>query len=724
VKDIKIICTVGPSSYDESIIKKMDESGVDLFRINLSHTNIDDFTSLAKNLMNWTDKPVCLDTEGAQLRTLLLCDKIIVKEHDIIEFVDGIKLESNTQIGIRGCEIEKVFKNGDLVSIDFDGAVVQIIEHQESSILGRVLHSGNIGNNKGVNVDRLLRLNSFTHKDEKAFSLCQSIGIKHLFLSFCSHESDVDDLRNKFSYDIKVISKIESKNGLINLDGICDKSDALLIDRGDLSREVPLEKIPTAQKYILQRGNTHNVPVYVATNLMENMIVNSKPTRAEVNDIQSTLNDGASGLVLAAETAIGKYPIECIRIMSRIVYETIHYKNKNQSIENLFTLPSGRIIDPHGGKLVQQFSNDQSDNPDFEIMVSEEVLTDSFQIANGTYSPLEAFMSLEQIKSVLYNNSIGDMVTWTIPIIFQVDAKMINRMPKSDYLFLKKENESQPNVILKIDKIEKLKNKKQLAQLWFGTQDEKHPGVFKFLSSGDYIISGKPYILNNFNSKGKNKYELTPSQSRFVFDHNGWHNVIGFHTRNVPHLGHEHIQKQALVNTNADAIFISPVTGVKKAGDFLADPIIKCYELLIREGVYDPYGAIIGSFNTHSRYSGPREAVFTAICRQNYGCNYFIVGRDHTGVGNYYDPDASIKLLDKLELDIKVLTFNSVGFSKGQGFVEKLAGNQEDDFEQISGSLIREKIINDDDIPDYMMRPTIVKLLQDLKKVGSNTLFH
>ena len=724
MKDIKIICTVGPSSYDESIIKKMDESGVDLFRINLSHTNIDDFTSLAKNLMNWTDKPVCLDTEGAQLRTLLLCDKIIVKEHDIIEFVDGIKLASNTQIGIRGCEIEKVFKNGDLVSIDFDGAVVQIIEHQESSILGRVLHSGNIGNNKGVNVDRLLRLNSFTHKDEKAFSLCQSIGIKHLFLSFCSHESDVDDLRNKFSYDIKVISKIESKNGLINLDGICDKSDALLIDRGDLSREVPLEKIPTAQKYILQRGNTHNVPVYVATNLMENMIVNSKPTRAEVNDIQSTLNDGASGLVLAAETAIGKYPIECIRIMSRIVYETIHYKNKNQSIENLFTLPSGRIIDPHGGKLVQQFSNDQSDNPDFEIMVSEEVLTDSFQIANGTYSPLEAFMSLEQMKSVLYNNSIGDMVTWTIPIIFQVDAKMINRMPKSDYLFLKKENESQPNVILKIDKIEKLKNKKQLAQLWFGTQDEKHPGVFKFLSSGDYIISGKPYILNNFNSKGKNKYELTPSQSRFVFDHNGWHNVIGFHTRNVPHLGHEHIQKQALVNTNADAIFISPVTGVKKAGDFLADPIIKCYELLIREGVYDPYGAIIGSFNTHSRYSGPREAVFTAICRQNYGCNYFIVGRDHTGVGNYYDPDASIKLLDKLELDIKVLTFNSVGFSKGQGFVEKLAGNQEDDFEQISGSLIREKIINDDDIPDYMMRPTIVKLLQDLKKIGSNTLFH
>ena len=140
----------------------------------------------------------------------------------------------------------------------------------------------------------------------------------------------------------------------------------------------------------------------------------------------------------------------------------------------------------------------------------------------------------------------------------------------------------------------------------------------------------------------------------FVFDHNGWHNIIGFHTRNVPHVGHEYIQINALRKINADAIFISPVIGEKKIGDFLADPILKCYELLIKEGVYNPYGAIIGSFNTHSRYSGPREAVFTALCRQNFGCNYFIVGRDHTGVGNYYDPNASIKLFDKLELNIKI----------------------------------------------------------------------
>ena len=721
MKKIKIICTVGPSSLDETIIKKMDDSGVDLFRINLSHTSIDDLIPIASNLNSWTKKPICLDTEGAQLRTSLLLNKIIVKEHDEIEFVPQSKLTKKSQIGIKGGEINEVFKNGDLVTIDFDGAVVQIIDNENSSFQGRVLHSGNIGNNKGVNVDRSIKLNRFTLKDEKAFSLCQKIGIKHIFLSFCSHESDVDELRKRFSYDINIISKIESKNGLINLDGICDKSDALLIDRGDLSREVPLEKIPLAQYQILEKSKTFNIPVYVATNLMENMILNSKPTRAEVNDIQSTLNNGAKGLVLAAETAIGKYPIECVRIMSRIIYETMNYKYNTKNIQNLFNPPFGRMIDPHGGKLVQQFSNDQIDHPICEVKVNEEIYSDSFQIANGTFSPVNTFMNYEQMESVLNENSINDSVSWTMPIIFQINKNMVDKIPGSGTIYLKKANDDHPYGILNINKIEKLKNKNKLVKLWFGTDDESHPGVSKFLSSGDYIISGKPFILNNYNGSAKNKYELTPIQSRFVFDHNGWHNVVGFHTRNVPHVGHEYIQINALRKINADAIFISPVIGEKKIGDFLADPIIKCYQLLIKEGAYNPYGAIIGSFNTHSRYSGPREAVFTALCRQNFGCNYFIVGRDHTGVGNYYDPNASIKLFDNLELGIKILAFDPVSYKKGHGVVEKRSEDKEKDLQKISGSIIRNNLIKNDQIPPYMMRSSLVELL---KKINPEFLFH
>ena len=340
----------------------------------------------------------------------------------------------------------EVFKNGDLVTIDFDGAVVQIIDNENFSFQGRVLHSGSIGNNKGINVDRSIKLNRFTLKDEKAFSLCQEIGLDHIFLSFCSHESDVEELRKRFSYEINIISKIESKNGLMNLDGICKKSNALLIDRGDLSREVPLEKIPLAQNQILEKSKKFDIPVYVATNLMENMILNSKPTRAEVNDIQSTLNNGAKGLVLAAETAIGKYPIDCVRIMSRIIFETINHKYDTKSIQNLFNPSFGRIIEPHGGKLVQQFSNDQSDHPICEVEVNEKIYTDSFQIANGTFSPLNAFMNYEQIESVLNENLIKGSVAWTMPIIFQIDKDIVNKIPDSGSIYLKKENELSSNL--------------------------------------------------------------------------------------------------------------------------------------------------------------------------------------------------------------------------------------------------------------------------------------
>jgi ATP sulfurylase len=719
----KIICTVGPASVKENIIKKMDESGVDLFRINLSHTDVEDFIPLVEKLRRWTNKPICPDTEGGQLRTSLLSNSKTVYEHEIIEFVNQSDLQDDGQIGILGEDIRYLFKKGDLVTIDFDGAVVQIIENLTTRLRARVLHSGKIGNNKGISLDRVINLESFTTKDYEILEIAGTMAMKYFFLSFCSHPDDVTALREKFDYPVHVISKIESKKGLYNLSGICEESDAILIDRGDLSRDVPLEKIPFAQQHILEKGKALNTPVYVATNLMENMIINSKPTRAEVNDIRSTINDGASGLVLAAETAIGNYPVECVRILARIIEETKNYQD-DKNLEKLFSLPSGRMIEPHGGKLVQQFSDQSLDEKMESIIVDEQVFMDAYQIANGTFSPVSGFMNLEEINSILSENMIGG-ITWTLPILFQVDKELMRSIPKKGAIYLKKKGDDQPFAILKIQEIENLEHKTRIARLWFGTEDNLHPGVAKFMAGGDHIISGQPYLLNESNHAGKNKYELTPSQTRYIFDHNGWHNIIGFHTRNVPHKGHEFIQKKALQDTNADAIFISPVTGIKKSGDFLANPIIECYNSLIRDGIYEPYGALIGAFNTHSRYSGPREAVFTALCRQNYGCNYFIVGRDHTGVGDYYEPDASLKYFDTLELDIKILSFNSVSFLKGKGLMEDATqSDSENKVEKISGSVIREQIMNNGDIPDYLMRSSIVKILKDWKNKDIKTLFH
>ncbi len=348
---------------------------------------------------------------------------------------------------------------------------------------------------------------------------------------------------------------------------------------------------------------------------------------------------------------------------------------------------------------------------------------DTYQIANGTFSPVSGFMNIEEVNSIINENKIWGN-TWTLPILFQADNDLIQSIPKKGSIYLKKKGENKPFAILNIHNIEKFGKKTEIARLWFGTEDNQHPGVAKLMQGGDYIISGQPFVLNDYNHAEKNKYELTPSQTRYIFDHNGWHNIIGFHTRNVPHKGHEFIQKKALQNTNADAIFISPVIGIKKSGDFLADPIIECYNSLIKDGIYEPFGALIGAFNTHSRFSGPREAVFTALCRQNYGCNYFIVGRDHTGIGNYYEPNASLKYFDTLEMDINILSFNSIYFQKGKGHIEDVNQLEKGDkIESISGSDIRERIMNDKEIPDYLMRSSIVKILKDWKNKNPSTLF-
>ena len=145
------------------------------------------------------------------------------------------------------------------------------------------------------------------------------------------------------------------------------------------------------------------------------------------------------------------------------------------------------------------------------------------------------------------------------------------------------------------------------------------------------------------------------------------------------------------------------------------------YDLLIKELTYSPYGAIIGSFNTHSRYAGPREAIFTALCRQNFGCNYFIVGRDHTGVGDYYHPNASIRLFDTLDLDVKIISFYPVAYKSGHGLIEQTSKNKEKILKKISGSIIRNYLVNKKPIPKYMMRPSISSFLSNIK---TEFLFH
>jgi pyruvate kinase len=244
----KIIATIGPASFAPSIVKAMDRAGVDLFRINLSHTEVEDVETVYKMITSWTDKPVCPDTQGVQHR-----------------------------------------------------------DHP----LGRIR--------------RLLGYNacpsSLSKKDVEMLKVLNRLGASIVFLSFCSWPDDVAELQEHFDYPITVVSKIENKTGLRNLIEICEVSNGILVDREDLSKDVPLVRIPYAQDYIVEMARDCSTPVYIATNLMESMLYEPQPTRAEVNDIIKTLDGGADGLVLAGETAIGKHPIETVKILKRIMTE-------------------------------------------------------------------------------------------------------------------------------------------------------------------------------------------------------------------------------------------------------------------------------------------------------------------------------------------------------------------------------------------------------------------
>ena len=730
-----IFATIGPSSMNKEIIQKMDKSGVDIFRINLSHTEACDFEKIINNVSSWTNKPICPDTEGAQLRTVKLSqNELIVKSNDIVELVGAGNKSSNNVIPLNIPSPNNIFLVGDLVKIDFKEVLIQIIKINTKSVVAEIITGGKIRSNKGVSVDRQIDLPYFTEKDIEVIEISNRLNIKTIFLSFCSDGESIKELRRLFNYEITIISKVESQSGLINIDEICINSDGILIDRGDLSRDVAIEKIAFAQSYIMEKGKKYRTPVYTATNFLESMIEKPKPTRAEINDIVSTLTRGGSGIVLAAETAIGKYPVGCVRIISRIIREFDNPKYfpnggfNNQSLEYLLSLSMDGIIKPHGGgELVQQIiSNIDS----YEInnlpclKINEKAISDVVQFSEGVYTPLTGFMCIKEIESVLSNNRLLTDENWTLPIVLQVTQSEVAKLPRNGEIILINSKNGEPVGILDIQTVEKF-NSIDFIKSWFGTDDKNHPGVKEIISKGNYIVSGKTFLFNSYRQKIKKHHEYTPKQTREIFYHNGWYNIVGFHTRNIPHTGHEHIQIKALELSNADAILISPVTGIKKAGDFSSDVIIDCYHKLIKKGIYKPKGSLLSGFNTYSRYAGPREAIFTAICRKNFGCNHFIIGRDHTGVGGFYPPNASQKIFDRIDLGMEILLFETASYCAKRkivtsDFKDPLYGNSR---HEISATSIRDYLQKSEEIPSYLLRSELAKYLTVTYKDQPGNIF-
>ena len=690
----EIICTLGPSSMNKRVITRLQDIGVSLFRINLSHTKSSDFIKVARFIKDHTPVPICIDTEGAQIRTGYLKNKkVVLKENSTALIKRRVIMGDSREFNLYPSGIIDEFRVGDFISIDFNSVLAQVIGKRAGGLTVRILVGGLMGQNKAVSLERDMIMPALTTKDRLALSQGRKMGIGHIAVSFASQAADVEEARSISGRNAFIISKIESIKGLVNLEEIAAKSDALLIDRGDLSRQIAVERIPLVQKDIIRRVKKMNKRIYVATNLLESMTSSNVPTRAEVNDIYNTLDDGADGLVLAAETAIGSYPIECVTMVSRIIKQFMDSSRKVTlpilKIKDYFLLP-----EPHGGVLIDRFNDNFNAGEAHKykkISVDIKALMDSEQIALGVFSPIEGFMTRKEVDSVIHGYRLPSGIVWPLPIMLQVDKKTAHNLKVGEKVSLVLEGGNDVYAILDLEDTYTY-DLDEIAKNVFNTNCQKHPSALLLKKRDNYFLGGKIELLKRMPAKDK-YYEITPRETRTIFEKKGWSRVVAFHTRNVIHRVHEYIQMQAFKDYHCDGLFIHPAIGPKRSGDYNSGMLLKSYEIMVNK-FYPPGKVVLGGFQSYSRYAGPREAVFTALCRKNFGCSHFIVGRDHTGVGNYYKHNAAHELFEKLREDIGIIPvfFNAIHYcSRCKAYVEKCRHGKKY-IMNISGSEAREML--------------------------------
>jgi pyruvate kinase len=334
----KILITLGPGSLNDDIIQKMDKEGVYLFRLNMSHTPLDKLEEIISSIQRVSNTPICIDSEGAQVRNLYMeNEKVLFTSGDKITIHFSDIVGDSYNISLNNVNVAKQLSVNDEIRIDFNGVKIKVVEMKNDFALANVISGGTVGSNKAITVNKIIKLPAITEKDKAAIQIGKELGIRNYALSFSGSMSDVKRMRELTGTDAVIISKIESLKALNNLDEIIKESDEILIDRGDLSREVRIEKIPFLQRIIIAHAKAFGVPVYVATNLLESMISFDEPNRAEVNDIISTLIMGSDGLVLAAETAVGEFPLECVRMIRKLINQ-YHHWTPNSRINEILGL--------------------------------------------------------------------------------------------------------------------------------------------------------------------------------------------------------------------------------------------------------------------------------------------------------------------------------------------------------------------------------------------------
>jgi sulfate adenylyltransferase len=380
--------------------------------------------------------------------------------------------------------------------------------------------------------------------------------------------------------------------------------------------------------------------------------------------------------------------------------------------------------EPHGGVLIDAFApsadrarlREEADSLPFRELNAREA-SDVEMIAIGAYSPIAGFMGKADYDSVVHSMHLANHLAWTIPVTLSIgDRDQSNAMPGSRIALSWK---GEPIAVMSVEE-QFTRDARVEAEKVYRTTEEAHPGVAALYREHDTLIAGPIEVFGPLPNQTFPQHRLPPRETRRLFAEREWRTVVGFQTRNPVHRAHEYLQKCAL--EIVDGLLLHPLVGETKSDDIPADVRMKSYEVLLAK--YYPSDRVLLAVNPAAmRYGGPREAIFHALIRKNFGCTHFIVGRDHAGVGNYYGPYDAQHIFLEFEpgsLGIQPLFFENSFYCKicGNMATQKTCPHGVEDRVSLSGTQVREMLRNGILPPPEFSRAEVAQVLSDAMRGG------
>jgi sulfate adenylyltransferase len=364
------------------------------------------------------------------------------------------------------------------------------------------------------------------------------------------------------------------------------------------------------------------------------------------------------------------------------------------------------LIAPHGGELVER-AGDRPDGVDAleTVRLTSRELSDLDMLASGALSPLTGFMGRDDYERVVEEMRLANGLPWALPVCLAVE-----RAPAGDRVALVDEL-GRPLAVLEVEEVFEY-DKTREAERCFRTTDEGHPGVARLYAQEDLYLAGSVTVFERLDPPFPELHK-DPAETRDLFAERGWRRVVGFQTRNPIHRAHEYLTKCAL--ETVDGLLIHPLVGETKADDVPAATRVQAYDVLV-ERYYPPERVVVSAFPAAMRYAGPREAIWHAICRKNYGCSHFIVGRDHAGVGDYYGTYDAQLIFDEFEaheLDVEPMFFEHAFYCRAcdQMATPKTCPHSGEDHVFLSGTKVRELLAQGHLPPAEFSRPEVAEIL-------------